>query len=283
MGSLGVISLAAALAAFAPPAAAQVVAYSDRAAWFAALGGRSPQVIGFDDAALAAGASLGIAATRYQTVPGRPSLLVVTSPTSALGQPLIYRPSASAIAAGLAPVSGQNVLVLDPYDVSQRSNGRLQLEFSAAVRALGVTFIDVETAAGAAGCSVSTNPTVAQLPGPGGNGARQFLGLVAPPGQRLFFVNIDVASNDNTEPVFIDDLELLPTACSIADVASLGGTLASDGRLTPDDVVAFLGAFFARNVAADLVGPGGTLPRDNQYTADDVVAFLAAFFAGCQY
>ncbi|MGH7131533.1 MAG: GC-type dockerin domain-anchored protein [Phycisphaerales bacterium] len=71
-------------------------------------------------------------------------------------------------------------------------------------------------------------------------------------------------------------------ACNEADIASLGGSPIADGRLTSDDVVAFLTAFFEGNVwVADLVTVGGFSGRDGQLTADDVVFFLARFFAGC--
>lgn len=70
--------------------------------------------------------------------------------------------------------------------------------------------------------------------------------------------------------------------CGLADVGSLGGSVGRDNLLTADDIVVFLGAFFAGNVAvADVAAlGGGTLP-DGQLTADDIVVFLSAFFAGC--
>ncbi|MGH7133324.1 MAG: GC-type dockerin domain-anchored protein [Phycisphaerales bacterium] len=67
-----------------------------------------------------------------------------------------------------------------------------------------------------------------------------------------------------------------------ADVASLGGALAPDGQMTVDDIVAFLSAFFAANLAvADVAGLGGSSMPDGQLSADDVVYFLSAFFSPC--
>lgn len=67
-----------------------------------------------------------------------------------------------------------------------------------------------------------------------------------------------------------------------ADVAGLGGTPGADGQLTADDVVVYLGAFFAGDLAiADIASLGGGENPDGQLTADDVVAFLGSFFGGC--
>jgi hypothetical protein len=70
--------------------------------------------------------------------------------------------------------------------------------------------------------------------------------------------------------------------CSLADVAGLGGTVGGDGQLSADDVVVFLGAFFAGNMSiADIAVLGGQAGQDAQLTADDIVLFLSTFFAGC--
>ncbi|MGH7131886.1 MAG: SUMF1/EgtB/PvdO family nonheme iron enzyme [Phycisphaerales bacterium] len=70
--------------------------------------------------------------------------------------------------------------------------------------------------------------------------------------------------------------------CSAADVASLGGAPTPDGTLTPDDVTAFLSAFFALDPLADIAGLGGTTGPDGDWTADDVILFLETFAHGCQ-
>ncbi|MGH7132720.1 MAG: GC-type dockerin domain-anchored protein [Phycisphaerales bacterium] len=75
---------------------------------------------------------------------------------------------------------------------------------------------------------------------------------------------------------------LVTVRCTVADVAALGGAVGPDGILTADDVVAYLAAFFANDLAAaDIVGLGGSPSADGSLTADDLIAFLAAFFAGC--
>ncbi len=67
-----------------------------------------------------------------------------------------------------------------------------------------------------------------------------------------------------------------------ADVATVGGSAGADFLVTPDDLVAFLAAFFANNRAmADIVGPGGSGGPDGQITVDDLVAYLSRFFAPC--
>ncbi len=72
----------------------------------------------------------------------------------------------------------------------------------------------------------------------------------------------------------------LKFARSIADLASLGGWASSDGLLTADDVILFLGDFFANNLRADIATLGGLPVPDGLLTADDIIAFLGAFFAG---
>jgi probable HAF family extracellular repeat protein len=70
--------------------------------------------------------------------------------------------------------------------------------------------------------------------------------------------------------------------CSRADVASIGGALTPDGRVTVDDLIAYLGAFFGGNISvADIATVGGGTNPDGQITADDLISFLQAFFIGC--
>ncbi|MGH7132158.1 MAG: DUF7453 family protein [Phycisphaerales bacterium] len=78
-------------------------------------------------------------------------------------------------------------------------------------------------------------------------------------------------------------MEASHSGCNAADVASLGGAPGPDALLTADDVVVFLSAFFAGEVAvADVGSLGGQAAPDGELTVDDVVVFLAAFFSGCQ-
>lgn len=70
--------------------------------------------------------------------------------------------------------------------------------------------------------------------------------------------------------------------CNDADVAGLGGSIGYDGRLTADDVIVFLAAFFAGDYSiADLAQLGGAPGADGRLTADDVILFLSIFFSPC--
>ena len=72
-----------------------------------------------------------------------------------------------------------------------------------------------------------------------------------------------------------------PTACSAADIVSIGGQAPADGLLTGDDFNAFVSAFAAGDPLADIVGIGGQAPGDGLVTGDDFNAFIAAFAQGC--
>jgi hypothetical protein len=67
-----------------------------------------------------------------------------------------------------------------------------------------------------------------------------------------------------------------------ADVATLGGGAGADGQITTDDLIFFLGEFFAGNPAvADIASLGGSAGADGSITVDDLLYFLNVFFAGC--
>jgi hypothetical protein len=93
----------------------------------------------------------------------------------------------------------------------------------------------------------------------------------------VFISNLRVGTGrEGTEPS--ED----PVHCGDADIAGLGGSAGPDGRLTIDDLIYYIGAFFNNNTAvADFVGLGGSHPRDGALTIDDLIAFLDAFFSGC--
>ena len=96
------------------------------------------------------------------------------------------------------------------------------------------------------------------------------------------------SSTAGTGTIFWDDLTVgqenpvVPVACNGADVATLGGAPVPDGQLTADDIIVYLGAFFAGNLSiADLTGLGGAGGPDGQISTDDLIEFLDLFFAGC--
>jgi hypothetical protein len=78
----------------------------------------------------------------------------------------------------------------------------------------------------------------------------------------------------------------LPAFCNAADVASIGSGVGggADGQNTVDDVIGYLGEFFANNASvADLITLGGALPAqpDGLVTVDDLIYFLSQFFSPC--
>ncbi|MGH7130609.1 MAG: GC-type dockerin domain-anchored protein [Phycisphaerales bacterium] len=74
----------------------------------------------------------------------------------------------------------------------------------------------------------------------------------------------------------------VPRPPCIPDVAGVGGAIGPDGQLTPDDLLAFLTAFFNNNLAvADIAILGGAAGHDGLLTPDDVVLYLSKFFEGC--
>lgn len=67
---------------------------------------------------------------------------------------------------------------------------------------------------------------------------------------------------------------------NLADMAGSNQSIGPDGQRTADDIIVFLGAFFASDVAtADVAAANqGTTP-DNELSADDILVFLNAYFA----
>ena len=65
------------------------------------------------------------------------------------------------------------------------------------------------------------------------------------------------------------------------DLVGVGGAGFADGRVTADDLIAYLGRDFAGDLLADLTGPGGATGPDGVLTSDDMVLAVADFFAGC--
>jgi hypothetical protein len=69
--------------------------------------------------------------------------------------------------------------------------------------------------------------------------------------------------------------------CGSSDVASPGQRAWPDAQLTADDIIVFVGWFFADDVRADVASPGQAPGADGQFTADDIILFVNRFFAGC--
>jgi hypothetical protein len=91
-------------------------------------------------------------------------------------------------------------------------------------------------------------------------------------------VSNEVGSSTPTSPA-----QWIVPCSSVADVASLGGAVGCDGQLTVDDLLLFLGEFFAGNKqVADVAKLGGSVGRDGQLTVDDLLVFLNGLFGGCR-
>jgi hypothetical protein len=69
--------------------------------------------------------------------------------------------------------------------------------------------------------------------------------------------------------------------CNAADVAGANQSLPADGLLTADDIIVFLGWYFASDTRADVAGPNQTPGPDTAFTADDIIVFLGNYFQGC--
>ncbi|MGH7132936.1 MAG: beta strand repeat-containing protein [Phycisphaerales bacterium] len=133
--------------------------------------------------------------------------------------------------------------------------------------AVTVAYVD-----GYAPTSCTPATTVITTSGAGANATGTFTGAIVPP-----------APGNLRSAVGYVGADVFFAFTSRADVAALGGALTPDGQLTADDIIAFLNAFFAGNLAvADVAGLGGTPGPDGQLTPDDLIVFLDSFFAGCQ-
>jgi hypothetical protein len=69
--------------------------------------------------------------------------------------------------------------------------------------------------------------------------------------------------------------------CTQSDVAGANQSVGVDGGLTADDIIVFLGWFFANDLRGDVAGPNQNPAPDGVLTADDVIVFLGRYFAGC--
>jgi hypothetical protein len=72
-----------------------------------------------------------------------------------------------------------------------------------------------------------------------------------------------------------------PVACTPSDVAGPNQSVGADGVLTADDIIVFLGWYFAGDARADVAGANQATSPDGQFTADDIIVFLGRYFQGC--
>lgn len=74
---------------------------------------------------------------------------------------------------------------------------------------------------------------------------------------------------------------VVPACTSRANVAGPNQSTVADDNLTADDVIVFLGWFFAADSRADIAGANQTTSPDSTFTGDDVIVFLNSYFTGC--
>lgn len=67
---------------------------------------------------------------------------------------------------------------------------------------------------------------------------------------------------------------------ALADIAGPNQVLGADGQFSADDIIVYLGWFFAGQAEADIAGPNQSTIVDQQLSADDIIVFLSAYFAG---
>lgn len=83
---------------------------------------------------------------------------------------------------------------------------------------------------------------------------------------------------DGTSGVFA--IPPLGAEC-VPDVAGPNQSIGPDGVLGADDIIVFLGWYFANDTRADIAGANQSVVPDGLFTADDIIVFLSRFFAGC--
>lgn len=66
-----------------------------------------------------------------------------------------------------------------------------------------------------------------------------------------------------------------------SDIAGANQSVGPDGVLTADDIIVFLGWFFANDPRGNVAGPDQSTVPDNAFTADDIIVFLGRYFVGC--
>ena len=74
---------------------------------------------------------------------------------------------------------------------------------------------------------------------------------------------------------------VLPAPCGQSDVAGANQSVGPDGALTADDIIVFLGWYFAADTRADVAGANQSTTPDSAFTADDIIVFLGRYFSGC--
>ncbi|MCU0688465.1 MAG: hypothetical protein MUE97_01810, partial [Phycisphaerales bacterium] len=92
------------------------------------------------------------------------------------------------------------------------------------------------------------------------------------------------STGDDAGPVTVKiGSNFAPTCvcCNLSNVAGPNQSTTPDNELTADDIIVFLGWYFAGDNRANVAGPNQSTTPDNELTADDIIVFLGRYFAGC--
>ena len=92
---------------------------------------------------------------------------------------------------------------------------------------------------------------------------------------------LSAAAGSNVDGRVLYRMVMPPPACGLADIAGANQSIGADGTLTADDIIVFLGNFFAPNLCADVAGPNQSTEPDGVLSADDIIVFLGRYFGGC--
>ena len=241
-------------------ARAVVTEYTVEATWATAASG-VVRVINFDDAVLAQGASLAMAANRYAALAGAPNFVGVAS-FAGSGAPLLYCPSAADVTAGVVPTSGQNLLQLSALTIR---NGIVRITFNQPVVGVSGKFIDVETANAGNATGFRIAGALAALNSTGASGAAKFFGVVS----TVPFTTVDLELTPTTDPnldgLAFDDLKWVLKSDCVGDVNSDGFTNISDFNILASN----FGASGRTHGQGDLTGDGAVNISDFNILAGD--------------
>ena len=108
-----------------------------------------------------------------------------------------------------------------------------------------------------------------------------FTDLTSSPAGRYYWVETNQPGGPNVDiigPIFA---QAQLVVCGASDVAGQNQANGPDGALTADDIIVFLGWYFAGDLQADYAGSNQDPNADGELTADDIIVFLSNYFAGC--
>jgi hypothetical protein len=207
------------------------------------------------------------------SLPPSPGALVVSGSTSIEGGGLVTFDGAN------VTFQTGSVMRFGATRPANRSIGRLMA--STTVR--GHLIIDGPTdAAGWAGWPIGSRQSLIQLNG-------------AVPPQAVFTSVTLPAKSPPTLPggrkmIIADRIDgfvryyevvVVPACTSLANVAGPNHSTVPDEALTADDIVVYLGWYFAGDLRADVAGANQATAVDSELTADDIIVFLNRYFGGC--